>query len=124
MAGRLMQLVIADDPRKSIALAFVQRWPFKFRPEFGAWLEANWPIWFAFEREATRMWNRGRKHYAARTIIEWLRHETALQENPPAEFKINGNYVPDLARLWLCHYPERDGFFEIRHIGESEVRAA
>lgn len=118
-----MQLPLSDDP-KAVALAFVARWPMKFRPDFGAWLELNWMLWLVFEKEANRVWNRGRRHYAARTIIEWLRHETALQEGPPSEFKINGNYVPDLARLYLVFHPERDGFFELRHIGDSEARAA
>jgi hypothetical protein len=117
------QLPLSEDP-KAVALAFIERWPSMFRPEFRAWLEANWTIWLAFKQEADRIWARGRRHYAARTIIEWLRHETALQEQPVAEFKINGNFVPDLARLYLVFHPERDGFFELRHHHESEARAA
>lgn len=83
-----------------------------FRPDFLEWLEANFPIWERFEAEANRVYDNGRKHYSARTIIEWLRHETSARE-VGGEFKINGNFVPDLARLYSFMYPERD-IFETR----------
>lgn len=118
-----MQLPLSDDP-KAVALAFVARWPMKFRPDFAEWLESNWHLWVAFQREADRVYSHGRRHYSARTIVEWMRHETALAETAPADFKINGNYVPDFSRLYLSFYPEREGFFELRHIAESEARAA
>lgn len=108
---------------QAVAKAYVYRWPEQFRSDFAGWLVQNWPIWKAFEREASRIYARGRSRYAARTIIEWLRHETALRE-VGSEFKINDHYTPDLARLWLCHYPERAGFFEVRHHRNSMARAA
>ena len=93
-----------------------------FRDGFRAWLRDNRHIWLAFEREANRAWARGRRHYSARTIIEFLRHETALADNG-ADFKINGNNVPDLARLYRLRHPERAGLFETRRLAGSE-RAA
>lgn len=102
------------------ALAFVAAKPDIFVDGFAAWLEQNPEVWFAFEREADRIWRRGRRHYSARTIVEWLRHETAIAEKgPDAEYKVNGNFVPSLARLWLCHHPKRGGFFEIRLGGRT-----
>lgn len=86
----------------------------KFQPEFYAWLKSNLELWERFEQEANKAFLRGRKHYSARTIIHYLRHETALREAPEAEWKINNNVSPDLARLWLLLNPERDGFFELR----------
>lgn len=93
-----------------------------FRPGFALWLRENRNVWRAFEREANRAWARGRRHYSARTIIEFLRHETALADDG-ADFKINGNNVPDLARLYRLRHPERAGLFETRRLAGSE-RAA
>ena len=44
-----------------------------FREGFLAWLATNAHVWLAFEREADKVWNRGRRHYSARTIGEVLR---------------------------------------------------
>lgn len=107
-----------------LALAFVHRWPDLFRVDFAAWLSANWTIWRAFRREADRVYARGRSHYSARTIIHWLRHETVLREAAGSEFKVNNNFTPDMARLYLCFYPERTGFFELRRPDGSAQRAA
>lgn len=93
-----------------------------FRPGFALWLRDNRHVWLAFEREANRAWARGRRHYSARTIIEFLRHETALADTG-ADFKINGNNVPDLARLYRLRHPDRAGLFETRKLAGSE-RAA
>lgn len=93
-----------------------------FRKGFLSWLASNLHVWLAFDREATRVWNRGRRHYSARTIIEHLRHETALADTG-AEFKLNNNTAPDLARLYRLRYPERADLFELRVMPGSE-RAA
>lgn len=85
----------------------------QFRAGFLAWLVANVHVWAAFEREANRVWHRGRRHYSARTLIEHLRHETALADDG-ADFKLNNNAAPDLARLYLLRYPERGDLFELR----------
>jgi hypothetical protein len=84
-----------------------------FRDGFQAWLVANTAVWHAFEREANRVWNRGRRHYSARTLIEYLRHNTALADDD-IEFKLNNNSAPDLARLYHLVYPGRADLFETR----------
>ena len=93
--------------------------PEAFRPGFIAWLADNLHVWAAFRREANRIWNRGRRHYSARTIGEVLRHESALSENG-SEWKLNNTIFPDLARLYLLAYPRRQGFFELRTQANSE----
>lgn len=93
-----------------------------FRDGFGAWLAANRHIWTALEREANRVWSRGRRHYSARTLVEYLRHETCLRAGGD-DFKINGNVVPDLARLYRLTNPGRAELFELRVMPGSE-RAA
>lgn len=112
------------DHRKCVALAFVEVRPELFRADFGEWLDRNFVVWEKFRYEAERVWNRGRRHYSARTIGEFLRHETTVAEQPnELQLKLNDHYWPDLARLYLCFYPERDGFFEFRS-GVSAVRTA
>jgi hypothetical protein len=109
--------------RLETALAFINEDATRFRPDFAYWLRANWKVWAIFEREADRLWRKGRKHYAARTIIEWLRHESNVSE-ADITFKLNNNFIPDLARLYARIYPQRAHFFELRHQAGSIQRAA
>lgn len=111
--------------RKRTALTFVKAKPDLFRADFMDWLDRNFHVWLAFEREANVIWSRGRDHWSARTIGEYLRHQTAIAEVPSEYgFKLNNNILPDLARLYECHYPQRKGFFTKREAGQSAVRAA
>lgn len=82
-----------------------------YRPGFYHWLRDNADIWKRFAAEANKLRAQGRSHYGARTIAEFLRHETALRESP--ELKLNNNQVPSLARLYMRVY-ECPGFFELR----------
>ena len=85
----------------------------KYRDDFAEWLVANPHIWSAFCTKANQVWARGRRHYSARTSVEVMRHESAIAE-VGGEWKINGNYVPDLARLYMESFPDRSGLFETR----------
>jgi hypothetical protein len=84
-----------------------------YREGFVAWLMDNFHVWRRFEQEALRVWNRGRRHYSARTIIEVLRHESALSDTG-VEYKLNDHNTPDLARLFLDLHPACAGLFETR----------
>lgn len=84
-----------------------------FRSDFRIWLIDNYSVWQAFETHANMIWERGRDHYSARTIIEFLRHESAIREKS-SSFKLSDWWTPDLARLYMLLRPERDGFFELR----------
>ena len=95
-----------------------------FRRDFLGWLSANYSVWLAFEREADRVWDRGRRHYSARTIGEYLRHESALRETQNEHgWKLSDWWWPDLARLYMLLHPERTGFFETR-VNPLSKRAA
>lgn len=84
-----------------------------FRVGFQPWLEKHLDLWECYEAEANAVWNEGFKHYASRTIWELMRHRTRHRERG-SEFKLNNNWAPSLARLYLTLYPEREGFFETR----------
>lgn len=98
--------------------------PEAFRSDFKDWLQKNYHVWEMFEHEANAAWDRGRRHYSARTIGEYIRHQTMLAEvENEYGFKINNNLFPDLARLYMMMHPDREGFFE-RRIGQSAQRTA
>jgi hypothetical protein len=80
--------------------------------DFYTWLNDNWHVYQAFAREADKVWARGRTHYSARTIIEYLRHETSVRETGD-EWKINDWYTPSMARLYVFFNPEKK-LFEFR----------
>lgn len=84
-----------------------------FRAEFKGWLLENWHIWKRFVREADKVRGTGREHYSARTIGEFLRHETALRQVDTI-LKVDNRAFPDMARLYMRLRPEAAGFFELR----------
>lgn len=94
----------------------------QFTAGFLVWLADNRKIWDRFETEANKLWNRQIRHWSARTIVEFLRHETALFDSDRT-FKINNNIAPDLARLYRLRYPDRADFFETR-VQHGTSRAA
>lgn len=81
---------------------------------FFLWLNTDegFSIWRSFERKALLMAAR-RPRYSAMAIAQVIRWETDLQDG--SEFKLNNNWVPGLARLWMFNhghaYPR---FFELR----------
>jgi hypothetical protein len=98
--------------------------PAHFRKDFQPWLQKNFHVWDAFCIEADRMWDAGWRHYSARTIWHWLRHQSNIKEAPNEHgWKINNNYSTDAGRLWMLMHPDRDGFFE-RRVSPLGLRAA
>lgn len=105
--------------RQAEVMALVQRHAAMLRPDFQRWLTEQWHIWERFEREAHIVWDSGRRRYSARTLVEFIRHETLIRE-ACSSFKINNSYVPDLGRLYGYVYPERADFFETRVLNEGK----
>lgn len=94
--------------------------PESFAPGFSEWLEsnANFHVWTRFMQEADKLRARGRQHYSARTIIEVLRHESAVRGDDP-DYKINDHCTPNLARLYMLVTPGAEGFFETRSLAKD-----
>lgn len=86
-----------------------------FRPMFLSWLGQNTGIFLAFEQKALYRWRSGREHYSARRIFEELRNDSGMSEE--GAYKLNGNYCPDAARLFMLLHPECGEFFELRGRG-------
>jgi hypothetical protein len=113
-----------DIYRRRIALnVLVGAHPEHFRKDFADWLEKNAHVWDAFKHQADLIWDRGRRRYSARTIGEYLRHESNLREAQNEHgWKLNDHVWPDCARLYMLPNPERDGFFETR-VSPTSLRA-
>lgn len=94
------------------AIDYVIAFPDQFRPDFYEWLRDNGHVYAEFERRALQV-ARHRKHYSARTIIEVMRHETAIGQLR-GDFKINDHATPDLARLFAGLHPNYAGLFSFR----------
>lgn len=103
------QFDIFDEPAVSAMRAHADR----FTDEFIEYLPHNLHVFRAFEREAMKVVARGWKHYSARTIVEVLRHTSALAE-VGGSFKLNDRNTPFLARLFALLHPQYANLFEYR----------
>ena len=107
-------------------LLMAQQHADQFTPRFLAYLPENLHVYEAFEREAMRIVRRGFEHYSARTIIEVLRHNSALAERG-GPWKLNDWHTPYLARLFALLNPAFAGLFEFRitkAVGRGRAAAA
>ena len=96
-----------------VAFDFTER--SKYPDGFWIWLQDNRHVYEAFRKAALQMATSGRKRYSARTIVELLRWNSDVEDSE-VTWKINGNYVPGLARLFMSLYGERfPGFFKVRN---------
>lgn len=95
----------------------------KFTAEFMAYLPDNLHVYNAFEREAMRIVRKGFKHYSARTLIEYLRHHSALEETS-GPWKLNDWHTPYLARLFALMNPHHKDLFEFRVAKAAKREAA
>lgn len=94
-----------------------------FPEEFRAWLPANVHVYAAFEREALRVIARGFKHYSSKTVIEFLRHHSALTERD-SDWKLNNNHTPYLPRLFDRIHPDHVGLWEYRETKKTHTEDA
>lgn len=84
-----------------------------FTPAFLEYLPDNLHVYEAFEREALAVARR-RQRYSARTIVEVLRHNSALMEHGGGPWKLNDWHTPYLARLFALLHPVHATLFEFR----------
>lgn len=87
----------------------------RFTHDFLLSLPANLHVYEAFEREALKVVRRGHTHYSARTIVEVLRHNSALADGD-VEFKLNDHATPYYARLFTLMNPQHAQLFEFRKV--------
>ena len=86
----------------------------EFSDEFIEWVPNNTHIVDAFIHETLKIIRKGYKHYSGRTILEVLRHHSALAES--GQWKLNNNHTPYLCRLFGLLNPKYANIFEYRTV--------
>ncbi|MGL6123873.1 MAG: hypothetical protein ACRC1W_12855 [Shewanella sp.] len=84
-----------------------------FSGEFLQWIQDNVHVFHAFAEQVFLVRNKGFKHYSSKTIIEVLRHHSALSDSGVV-YKLNNNVTPYLPRLFDLMHPKCAGMFEYR----------
>ena len=85
-----------------------------FRDGFDDWIWDNLDFYRTFEAEALKVASTGRKKYAARTIVEYLRHWSAIKQVGSGSYKLNDHWTPSAAQLFRILNPTHADFFEFR----------
>lgn len=82
---------------------------------------ANLAVWEAFKRFAFEAIEAGMKRYSARAIIHRIRWFVEIEIKSADDFKINNNYSPHYARLFMKDFPQHGKFFETRELISGKV---
>jgi hypothetical protein len=82
--------------------------------KYEAFKEANPWVLRTLTRMSYELQNRGYSHYGIAALIEVLRYEYALTNDPSSDFKFNNNYRAFFAREIMQTNPQLNGFFSTR----------
>lgn len=82
--------------------------------KYEAFKEANPWVLPKLTRMCFELKDRGFWHYGIAALVEVLRYEYALTNDPSSEFKFNNNYKAFMAREIMQNNVLLDGFFETR----------
>lgn len=91
--------------------------------KFWEYHRENPQVYALFDRFAREAVARGRKHFSAYMIFERMRWYTII-ETGGDEYKLNNNYRPYYARLWLRKNPDHADLFEIRTLSAGPASEA
>lgn len=89
------------------------------RDGFNKFNEENPHIFKAFEEQALKAIEKGRKKISAKLIINWIRWHEFL-ESSDKNFKINDAYQSYYARYFIEKYPQHKDMFEFRKLRNEE----
>jgi hypothetical protein len=87
--------------------------------DFRKYHAANPHVYQLFRRFTLQVINTGRERYGAKSIFEQIRWHTEI-ESKGEDFKINNNYTPFYARMFMYEYPQNDGFFRLRTMRNAD----
>jgi hypothetical protein len=82
--------------------------------KYEAFKQANPWVLPKLTRMCFELKDRGFWHYGIAALVEVLRYEYALTNDPSSEFKFNNNYKAFMAREIMQNNILLDGFFETR----------
>ncbi len=86
------------------------------REAFERFHRANPAVYALFERFALEAIHSGADTLGAKAVWERLRWETSVQVEHRAQFKLNNNFTPYLARLFMERHPEHGDVFHTRKV--------
>ena len=86
---------------------------------FNKFNKENPHIYDAFEQEALKAIERGRKKISAKLIINWIRWNDFLRSSDQ-NFRINDAYQSYYARFFVKKYPQHETMFEFRKLRNEE----
>jgi hypothetical protein len=92
---------------------------YSIRDGFNKFNEENPHIFSAFEEQALRAIEKGRKKISSKLIINWIRWHEFLNSNDK-NFKINDAYQSYYARYFIQKYPQYSDIFEFRKLRNEE----
>lgn len=81
---------------------------------FVAFHRANPQVWVLFQRYADEARRAGFHTYSSYSIIERIRWHVAMETRSMDGLKINNDFRPYYARMYLATHPAAGGFFEMR----------
>ena len=84
------------------------------RLKYEAFKEANPWVIESLTKMCYNIYNNGRDHYGIAALVEVLRYQHAVAQDPNSEFKVNNNYRAYMAREIMQNNPMLDGFFSTR----------
>lgn len=77
----------------------------------------NPAVYFALEKLATQMWERGRRRISIAMLFEVLRWDYYLNtHDPESDFKLNNNYRAHYSRFLMINHPEWVGLFKTKKV--------
>ena len=86
---------------------------------FNKFNKENPHIYNAFEEQAFKAIERGRKKISSKLIINWIRWNETLRSSDK-NFKINDAYQSRYARLFIQNHPKYENVFELRKLRSEE----
>ena len=81
---------------------------------YEAFKEANPWVIESLTKMCYNIYNNGRDRYGIAALVEVLRYQHAVAQDPNSEFKVNNNYRAYMAREIMQNNPMLDGFFSTR----------
>ena len=76
--------------------------------------QRNPQVYTAFKRFTFQAIGSKRQRFSSMAVIQRMRWESMVSGDD--DFKINNNYAPYYARLFMKDFPQYEGFFETRSI--------
>ncbi len=91
--------------------------------EFKKFHAENPHIWEMFVKYTKDLTDAGLQHYSARGVMHRVRWEAGIKSSSDP-FKINNDFTPYYARLFMREFPKHDGFFKTRELISKTRMAA